>query len=50
MLPKLANKVALVTGSTRGIGLVTANYLAKAGANICLNGPLEPKEMESIRL
>ncbi len=34
----LANKTALVTGSTSGIGLGIAKALAKQGANIVLNG------------
>jgi len=31
-------KVALVTGSTSGIGLVIAHALAEQGCHICLNG------------
>ena len=31
------NKVALVTGSSRGIGADTASYLAQAGANVVIN-------------
>lgn len=34
----LAGKTALVTGSTSGIGLGMAKALAKAGANVVLNG------------
>jgi len=34
----LPNKVALVTGSTSGIGLGIARALAAAGANVMLNG------------
>jgi short chain dehydrogenase len=34
----LDNKVALVTGSTSGIGLGIARALAAAGANVVLNG------------
>lgn len=36
--PQLAGKVALVTGSTSGIGLGVARGLASAGANVMLNG------------
>jgi 3-hydroxybutyrate dehydrogenase len=36
--PTLADKVALVTGSTSGIGLGIARALARAGAAIVLNG------------
>ena len=34
----LKNKIALVTGSTSGIGLGIARALAKEGASIMLNG------------
>lgn len=33
----LRNKVALVTGSSRGIGAASARYLAEAGANLVIN-------------
>ncbi len=39
----LKDKVALITGSTSGIGLATAHVLAKQGVNIVLNGLL-PKQ------
>jgi NAD(P)-dependent dehydrogenase (short-subunit alcohol dehydrogenase family) len=35
---KLSNKVALVTGSTAGIGLATATALAQEGAEVVING------------
>lgn len=35
---KLTDKVALVTGSTAGIGLAIARSLASEGAHVCLNG------------
>src|SRR5215210_7880116 len=42
-------KVAIVTGSTSGIGLGIAGELAAAGADIMLNGFGEAGEIESIR-
>jgi 3-hydroxybutyrate dehydrogenase len=45
----LKDKVAIVTGSTSGIGLGIANELAKLGANLVLNGFGEPSEIEVIR-
>jgi 3-hydroxybutyrate dehydrogenase len=38
MTQTLKNKTALITGSTSGIGLGVAQSLARAGANIVLNG------------
>ncbi|MFP3334487.1 SDR family NAD(P)-dependent oxidoreductase, partial [Pseudomonas sp. SIMBA_064] len=38
----LTGKTALVTGSTSGIGLGIAQVLARAGANIVLNGFGDP--------
>ena len=34
----LTGRVALVTGSSRGLGRVIAGGLARAGATVCLNG------------
>ena len=39
----LTGKVALVTGSSQGIGLALAEGLAAAGAKIILNGRNEKK-------
>lgn len=44
-----ANKTALVTGSTSGIGLGIAKALAAAGANVILNGFGVATEIESLR-
>ncbi|HWA50753.1 MAG TPA: 3-hydroxybutyrate dehydrogenase [Dongiaceae bacterium] len=45
----LKDKVAIVTGSTSGIGLGIAKVLAGHGANIVLNGFGDPGEIETIR-
>jgi len=45
----LTNKSAIITGSTSGIGLGIAQTLAKAGANIVLNGFGDAHEIESNR-
>lgn len=42
----LEKKVALVTGSTSGIGLAIAQELAKAGADIMLNGFGDPNPVK----
>jgi 3-hydroxybutyrate dehydrogenase len=44
-----AGKTAIVTGSTSGIGLGMAEALAKAGANVMLNGFGDPDEIEAVR-
>src|ERR1700730_4414539 len=43
----LTGKVALVTGSTRGIGLATALGLARMGASVIVNGRAEPAGAEA---
>ncbi len=45
---KLENKLALVTGSTAGIGLAIATSLAGEGARVIVNGRTEPRTAEAI--
>lgn len=45
----LKSKSAIVTGSTSGIGRAIAQALARAGANVMLNGFGEPAEIEQQR-
>ena len=44
----LEGRVAVVTGSTSGIGLGVASTLAEAGAMIVLNGFGDPHEIETL--
>jgi 3-hydroxybutyrate dehydrogenase len=46
----LKAKTALVTGSTSGIGLAVAQALARAGANVVLNGFGNAADIEKLRL
>jgi 3-hydroxybutyrate dehydrogenase len=45
----LRHKVALVTGSTSGIGLGIARALAREGASVMLNGFGDPAQIETLR-
>ncbi len=40
---KIANKTALITGSTQGIGFATAKKLCEEGVNVIINGRNEQK-------
>jgi 3-hydroxybutyrate dehydrogenase len=44
----LAGKVAIVTGSTSGIGLGVARALTQAGADVVINGLGDPKAIELV--
>lgn len=44
-----SGKVALVTGSTSGIGLAIATAFAKQNAHVILNGFAKPEEIEKIK-
>ena len=44
----LAGKVAIVTGSTSGIGLGIARALAQAGADVVINGLGNPQDIEKV--
>ena len=48
-MSSLANRAAIVTGSTSGIGLGIAEALAGAGAQVMLNGFGDADEIESTR-
>ena len=43
MIIDLSNKTAIITGSTRGIGLAIATLLAKANANVVISGRSQEK-------
>ena len=45
----LENRVALVTGSTSGIGLSMARRFAEAGAEVVMNGFGDPAEIDRLR-
>ena len=48
-MPSLAGKVAVVTGSTSGIGLGVLRALAAEGCAVVMNGLGKPDEIESAR-
>ncbi|MGZ8400900.1 MAG: 3-hydroxybutyrate dehydrogenase [Methyloceanibacter sp.] len=48
-VPPLKDKVALITGSTSGIGLGIARALAGAGAAVVLNGFGKPEEIDATK-
>src|ERR1700722_19602445 len=49
MTTDLKGKVAIITGSTSGIGQAIAETMAKAGANIMLNGLGDAAKIEAQR-
>jgi 3-hydroxybutyrate dehydrogenase len=48
-MSSLIGKTALVTGSTQGLGLATAERLAQAGCHVVLNGLADPARADAIR-
>ncbi|HOA75698.1 MAG TPA: SDR family oxidoreductase [Phycisphaerae bacterium] len=46
---ELANKVALITGGTRGIGAATAIRLARSGADIAISGRHHDQAADEVR-
>lgn len=46
---QLANKNALITGSTKGIGFAIAQVLAKEGANVIVNGRSEQSTADAAK-
>lgn len=49
MYSHLLGKVALITGSTSGIGLAVAKVLAASGTHVVLNGFGDANAIEKIR-
>ena len=48
MFENLKGKVALITGSTSGIGLATAHVMAKQGINMILHGLMDEAEGQAL--
>ena len=46
---QLKEKIALVTGSTAGIGFATASLLAREGASVVVNGRSQPRVDEAVK-
>jgi NAD(P)-dependent dehydrogenase (short-subunit alcohol dehydrogenase family) len=45
---KITNKIALITGSTQGIGFATARKLCEEGVNVIINGRNENKVNQAV--
>lgn len=45
---KLENKIAIITGSSRGIGKATAILFAEEGARVVVNGEQQSSEAQEV--